>query len=138
VYDPPPDGFVYADDACRLTGVSYRQLDHWCTLGVFGRILRGEGKGRPRLFSETDLARVAAARRMRDLGIPLDRIRDELRQDRELVLVHQPVPYGVPELPRARAGRPRPFVQKQRETAALPPGSRLDDREQAILEELLR
>jgi DNA-binding transcriptional MerR regulator len=118
---PAPEGMVYAREVVRALGVSYRQLDHWCRRGVLGERFVGPGSGAFRLFTLQDVAKIAAAKRMRDLGLELDRIRDTLARAEELVLVTRPLPAPPDD------SAPR---QRTRFT-------RLDDREREILAGLI-
>jgi DNA-binding transcriptional MerR regulator len=65
--------------AVALTHVSYRQLDHWATTGVVKPSIRGAtGKGSRREYSFKDLVSLKVAKRLRDEGISLQKIRKAL------------------------------------------------------------
>lgn len=65
--------------AVALTHVSYRQLDHWATTGVVRPSIRGAtGKGSRREYSFRDLVSLKVAKRLRDEGISLQKIRKAL------------------------------------------------------------
>jgi hypothetical protein len=57
-YDP---GLLNGPEVCRLTGISYRQLDHWVRKGYLRPARPAAGSGTQRGFS---LAEVAVVRRM--------------------------------------------------------------------------
>ncbi len=63
----------------ELTGVSGRQVDHWATTGVVRPSVQGAaGKGSRREYSFRDLVALKVAKRLRDEGISLQKIRKAL------------------------------------------------------------
>ena len=69
------DGFR-APEACRVVGISYRQLDYWARTGLLEPSLQGAGgSGTLRLYSFTDLVELRVVKRLRDTGIGLAKIR---------------------------------------------------------------
>ena len=65
--------------AVALTHVTYKQLDHWATTGVVRPSIRGAtGKGSRREYSFKDLVSLKVAKRLRDEGISLQKIRKAL------------------------------------------------------------
>lgn len=65
--------------AIALTGVSARQLEHWATTGIVRPSIRaGAGKGSRREYSFKDLVALKVAKRLRDEGISLQKIRKSL------------------------------------------------------------
>jgi DNA-binding transcriptional MerR regulator len=65
--------------AVALTHVTYKQLDHWATTGVVKPSIRGAtGKGSRREYSFKDLISLKVAKRLRDEGISLQKIRKAL------------------------------------------------------------
>lgn len=65
--------------AVALTGVSGRQLEHWATSGIVRPSIRaGAGKGSRREYSFKDLVALKVAKRLRDEGISLQKIRKSL------------------------------------------------------------
>lgn len=44
-----------SDETCRLAGVTYRQLDHWCTKDVFGNHVQFLQSGHRREFTWDDV-----------------------------------------------------------------------------------
>ena len=121
---PAPEGMVYAREVTTTLGVSYRQLNYWCNRGMLGDQFVGPGSGEFRLFTLHDMAKIAAIKRLRDLGLDLDRIRDTLARNEELVLTTRPLPQP-PASP--AVGAPQ---QRTRFT-------RLDDPERVVLRELI-
>ncbi len=61
-----------------LTGLSRMQLDHWAKSGIVRPSKAGEGKGTRNEYSFKDLVQLKVAKRLRDEGISLQRIRKAL------------------------------------------------------------
>lgn len=68
----PNRGFSTAQ-ACRITGLSARQLGYWCRTGLLLPTMR-TGGGHAR-YSFTDLIVLRTARKLLDRGVSLQRIR---------------------------------------------------------------
>lgn len=65
--------------ALALTGVSARQLEHWAATGVVRPSVKAAvGKGSRREYSFKDLVALKLAKRLRDEGISLQKIRKSL------------------------------------------------------------
>ena len=63
----------------ELTGVSGRQVDHWATTGVVRPSVKGAaGKGSRREYAFRDLVALKVAKRLREEGISLQKIRKAL------------------------------------------------------------
>ena len=63
----------------QLTGVSGRQVDHWATTGVVRPSVKGAaGKGSRREYAFRDLVALKVAKRLREEGISLQKIRKAL------------------------------------------------------------
>lgn len=61
-----------AEEACRLAGVSYRQLDYWASKGWLD-VEENPGSGKPRLYGPPLVARLKALKRaseMRQMTLP--------------------------------------------------------------------
>jgi DNA-binding transcriptional MerR regulator len=58
-----------------LTGISYRRLDYWARTGIIRPFKAAAGKGSRREFSFKDLVALKVAKRLRDEGITLQKIR---------------------------------------------------------------
>ena len=61
-----------------FTGVSGRQVEHWATTGVVRPSIPAAGKGTRRGYSFKDLVAVRVAKRLKDEGISLQKIRKAL------------------------------------------------------------
>jgi len=61
-----------------LTGVSARQVEHWATTGVVRPSFPAAGKGTRRGYSFKDLVALRVAKRLKDEGINLQKIRKAL------------------------------------------------------------
>ena len=58
-----------------LTGVSYRQLDHWDRIGfIKPSVLNASGKGSGRLYSFKDVLNIRFAKQLRDAGASINKI----------------------------------------------------------------
>ena len=63
-------------EVCRIIGVSYRQLDYWDSSGfIQPSVARAKGTGTSRMYSFVDLVCLRTAKRLRDSGISLQKIR---------------------------------------------------------------
>lgn len=59
---------------CRLTGVTYRELDYWVRTGtVAPTVVQAHGSGTQRRFSPSDVEAVAIVASLRAAGVPLVR-----------------------------------------------------------------
>jgi DNA-binding transcriptional MerR regulator len=61
-----------------LTGVSSRQVEYWATTGVVRPSISAAGKGTRRGYSFKDLVALRVAKRLKDEGISLQKIRKAL------------------------------------------------------------
>ena len=69
------EGFS-APQACKLVGISYRQIDCWARSGLLRPSLaEARGSGRRRRYSYRDLVQLKVIRRLLDAGIALGKIR---------------------------------------------------------------
>jgi len=69
------EGFS-APQACKLVGISYRQIDYWARTGLLRpSLVDGRGSGRRRRYSYRDLVQLKVIRRLLDAGIGLVKIR---------------------------------------------------------------
>lgn len=76
--------WVTAVDACRQTGITYRQLNYWDKIGlVHPSINQARGSGSRRVYSHRDLAQLRLCRQLVDVGVTLQRIRYALAAIRE-------------------------------------------------------
>ena len=62
-------------EVIKLTGVSYRQLDHWDRIGFINpSVLTASGKGSGRLYSFRDVLNIRVAKQLRDAGASINNI----------------------------------------------------------------
>lgn len=65
-----------AKAACKLAGITYRQLDYWDkTHFIKPSVSEAEGYGSVRLYSFTDLVQLKVAKTLKDQGLSLQKIR---------------------------------------------------------------
>ena len=62
--------------AARVSGVSYRQLDHWARSDLVKPSVAAAGSGSRRLYSYTDLLKLRLVKRLADAGFDVKKIRD--------------------------------------------------------------
>lgn len=63
-------------EVCRVIGVSYRQLDYWDSSGfIQPSVAKARGTGTVRMYSFVDMVCLRTAKRLRDSGISLQKIR---------------------------------------------------------------
>jgi len=63
-------------EVCRVIGVSYRQLDYWDSSGfIQPSVAKARGTGTARIYSFVDMVCLRTAKRLRDSGISLQKIR---------------------------------------------------------------
>jgi len=67
-------------EVCKITGISYRQLDHWTSTSLINASIRNiKGSGFHRLYSFNDIVLVKLVNKLRDAGISLQKIRIALK-----------------------------------------------------------
>ena len=71
------------DQAASLAGATVRQLDYWCNRGLITPTTPAAGKGSAREFGFVDIVRIKVLVRLREAGVPLQRIRKALKQLKE-------------------------------------------------------
>lgn len=70
-----PSGFG-ARIAREVTGITYRQLDHWATTGLVGASIReAAGRGSRRVYSFDDLVALRVVASLLAAGVPLKAVR---------------------------------------------------------------
>jgi predicted RNase H-like HicB family nuclease len=63
-------------EVCRVIGISYRQLDYWDSSAfIQPSVAKAKGTGTSRMYSFVDLVCLRTAKRLRDSGISLQKIR---------------------------------------------------------------
>jgi DNA-binding transcriptional MerR regulator len=65
--------------ACKIVGITYRQLDYWTRTGLVAASLRGaEGSGTQRLYSFNDLLQLKVIKRLIEAGASLNKVRQAI------------------------------------------------------------
>jgi DNA-binding transcriptional MerR regulator len=67
---------VSAPRAAHMTGLSYRQLDHWARTGFILPSVRAEGQGTRRAYNELDVFKLTVAKALLDAGVGHSLIRN--------------------------------------------------------------
>jgi DNA-binding transcriptional MerR regulator len=71
--------------ACKIVGISYRQLDYWTRTGlIIPSLQEAKGSGTQRLYSFNDLLQLKVIKRLTDAGASLRKVRqaiDYVRND---------------------------------------------------------
>jgi len=77
-------------DVIRLVGITYRQLDYWDRSGfIKPTLVEANGQGTERLYSFRDLVCLKAAKRLKESGVSLQKIR------KSLAYLHKYLPDGT-------------------------------------------
>ena len=67
-------------EVCNITGISYRQLDHWTTTKLINASVRNiKGSGYHRIYSFNDIILVKLVKKLRSAGVSLQKIRIALK-----------------------------------------------------------
>lgn len=70
--------------ACRVAGITYRQLDYWARTGLVEPSIRpATGSGTQRLYSFRDVLVLKIVKRLLDTGVSLQQIRQAVEHLRE-------------------------------------------------------
>lgn len=70
--------------ACRVAGITYRQLDYWARTGLVQPSVRpATGSGTQRLYSFRDVLVLKVVKRLLDTGVSLQQIRQAVEHLRE-------------------------------------------------------
>jgi DNA-binding transcriptional MerR regulator len=70
--------------ACKIAGITYRQLDYWARTGLVVPTVRGaRGSGSSRLYSFRDILVLQVVKRLLDTGVSLQQIRSAVGTLRE-------------------------------------------------------
>ena len=73
-------------EVCKITGISYRQLDHWTTSKLVEASIRNiKGSGFHRIYSFNDIVLVKLVNKLRDAGISLQKIRIALSNVKSII-----------------------------------------------------
>jgi DNA-binding transcriptional MerR regulator len=69
---------------CRITGVTYRQLDYWARTGlVTPSVTPAQGSGSKRVYSYSDVIEIKVVKSLLDAGVSLPRARQAVNCLRE-------------------------------------------------------
>lgn len=84
-YSPlPTDCGFRGPIACRVVGITYRQLDYWARTGLVAPEVRNaSGSGSQRLYSFRDILILKVIKRLIDAGISLQQVRSAIEHLRE-------------------------------------------------------
>ena len=65
--------------ACKIVGITYRQLDYWTRTGLVTPSLQAaQGSGTQRLYSFNDLLQLKVIKRLTDAGASLRKVRQSI------------------------------------------------------------
>jgi DNA-binding transcriptional MerR regulator len=65
--------------ACKIVGITYRQLDYWTRTGLVAPTVQGaHGSGTQRLYSFNDLLQLKVIKSLTDAGASLQKVRQAL------------------------------------------------------------
>ena len=63
-------------EVCKITGITYRQLDHWTTSNLIKASIRSiKGSGFHRIYSFQDIIQIKLVNKLREAGVSLQKIR---------------------------------------------------------------
>lgn len=74
MFDPDDQTFS-TPEACRMAGVTYRQVDYWVREGLVSPVVRARGSGTTRRFDSTDVLALALTRVLLGRQVPHSAIR---------------------------------------------------------------
>ena len=67
-------------EVCKITGITYRQLDHWTTSSLIKASIRNlKGSGFHRIYSFQDIIQIKLVNKLREAGVSLQKIRIALK-----------------------------------------------------------
>ena len=67
-------------EVCKITGITYRQLDHWTTSSLIKASIRNlKGSGFHRVYSFQDIIQIKLVNKLREAGVSLQKIRIALK-----------------------------------------------------------
>lgn len=70
--------------ACKIVGITYRQLDYWTRTGLVSpSIQRATGSGTQRVYSFNDLLELKVIKSLTDAGASLQKVRQAIEYVRE-------------------------------------------------------
>ena len=67
-------------EVCKITGITYRQLDHWTTSSLINASIRNlKGSGFHSIYSFQDIIQIKLVNKLREAGVSLQKIRIALK-----------------------------------------------------------
>ena len=73
-------------EVCKITGISYRQLDHWTTTSLVDASIRNiKGSGYHRIYSFQDIIKIKLVNKLREAGVSLQKIRVALKNIKQIL-----------------------------------------------------
>ena len=73
-------------EVCNITGISYRQLDHWTTTSLVDASIRNiKGSGYHRIYAFQDIIKIKLVNKLREAGVSLQKIRIALSNVNEIL-----------------------------------------------------
>ena len=73
-------------EVCKITGISYRQLDHWTTTSLVDASIRNiKGSGYHRIYSFQDIIKIKLVNKLREAGVSLQKIRLAIKYDKQIL-----------------------------------------------------
>ena len=73
-------------EVCKITGITYRQLDHWTTTSLVDASIRNiKGSGYHRIYSFQDIIKIKLVNKLREAGVSLQKIRLALKNVKQIL-----------------------------------------------------
>ena len=73
-------------EVCKITGITYRQLDHWTTSNLIKASIRNlKGSGFHRVYSFQDIIQIKLVNKLREAGVSLQKIRIALKNIKSIL-----------------------------------------------------
>ena len=73
-------------EVCNITGISYRQLDHWTSTKLVDASIRNiKGSGYHRIYSFQDIIKIKLVNKLREAGVSLQKIRLALKNVKQIL-----------------------------------------------------
>ena len=73
-------------EVCNITGITYRQLDHWTSTNLVKASVRNiKGSGFHRIYSFQDIVKIKLVNKLRDAGVSLQKIRLALKNVNKII-----------------------------------------------------
>jgi|TARA_B100001094_G_C18173282_1_gene796412 hypothetical protein len=73
-------------EVCKITGITYRQLDHWTTSSLIKASIRNlKGSGFHRVYSFQDIIQIKLVNKLREAGVSLQKIRIALKNIESII-----------------------------------------------------